>query len=156
MRGPLSSYAEFWELYLHRAGTRHPERDALGTAWTRNYLYQSSGLPRCPIAPGFKGNSRLSHELVIQTPDERLNLEVFSVLKERREAVERVYGRPLTWDERLGVKRCSIREYRTGALRTIDANINEYIDWFIDCGERLRRVLDQFGGIVAPYLDGRV
>lgn len=89
------------------------------------------------------------------SPDADANVEAFTALRERCDTVERVYGRPLTWDERPGVKRCLIGEYRTGALDAPDADVDEYIEWFIDCGERLRRTVDRFGDVIAPYLDGR-
>ena len=153
---PTSSYMEFWGHYLRQAGKRHPEWQGLGRPTKENYLYQTSGVRHCRIAPGFKGDGRLSHELVIMSPDGDANLEAFTALRERCEAGERVYGRSLHWDRREGAKRCLIGEYRAGALDDVNADIDEYVDWFIDCGERLRRTLDRFGGIIAPYLDERV
>jgi hypothetical protein len=151
----VTTYMEFWDRYLRRASERHPEWRGLGKPTTKNYLYQTCSIPGCHMAPGFKGDARLSHELVIMSRDADANVEAFTALRERRDAVERIYGRPLTWDERPGVKRYLIGEYRTGAIDAPDADVDEYIDWFVDCGERLRRTVDRFRHVVAPYLDGR-
>jgi hypothetical protein len=103
-------------------------------------MYQPCALDGCRLAPGFKRDGRLSHELVIMTTDGDRNLQIFQGLYDQRERIEGLYGRPLIWDRCPGVKRCLIGEYRPGSIEQSTYHV-QYIDWFLDCGDRLRRAI---------------
>jgi hypothetical protein len=134
-----SSTADFWSRYLQQVATKHPEWQGVGTSDGRNWLYQSSPIKDCRIAPGFKGDGRISHELVIMARDPARNAELFDAIQDRKGRFEETYGleRPLVWDTRGTAKRYLIGEYAYGSIeREVEAD--DYIVWFMDCGERLR------------------
>jgi hypothetical protein len=68
-----------------------------------------------------------------------------AALEIRRSSFESHYGRRLVWDTRLGRKRCLIGDYRIGSIDHVGAegDYEDYVDWFIDCGERLRATIDR-------------
>lgn len=140
-RAPMITHRSFWARYLDRARSRHPDWHLGATAPRENYIYQRCPIDTCRIAPGFKRDGRLSHELVIMSPDAERNLQTFTWLRDQRASVEGAYGRPLTWDEHPQAKRCLVGEYRSGSIDDHDRH-DDYIDWFIDCGRRLRRALN--------------
>lgn len=135
-------YEAFWSRYLERlAADRQPW--GADEPSGRNYLEQQSWLAGCWIAPGFKADSRVSHELVVDSRNRDWNTAAFTWLRERRSAVEATYGRPLEWDERPGRSRCLIGEYTPGTIEAI-ASPDQTIAWLVDCGTRLRGVVDRF------------
>jgi hypothetical protein len=141
------AYKEFWRQYLETAQRRHPSWRGVGTVTSDNYQYQSCAVPGCRIGSAFKHDGLIGHELVIMSPDAAWNLGAFRALQSNRVGVELAYGRHLTWDERPERKRCLIGDYAIGAVANSWAT-DMYIDWFLDCGVRLRRVLDEFGGVI--------
>jgi hypothetical protein len=133
-------YHRFWTRYLERVAARHADWAGIGTATVQNYLYQRCPIRDCRFAPGFKGDGRIGHELVIQSPDQARNTDIFEMILERRGRFEDAYGRALTWDPVRGAKRYLVGEYRHGSIDR-EQDHDDYIVWFIDCGERLRRAL---------------
>lgn len=51
------------------------------------------------------------------------------------------YGRPLEWEAPPNAGACRIAEYREDADVTFEDRYDEFIDWFLDAGARLRRAL---------------
>jgi hypothetical protein len=133
-------YRKFWARYLQQTQAEHPEWVGIGTASGRNYLYQSSPIRDCRIGPCFKRDARAGHELVIMSMDPARNADPFRTFQHHRVLLEETYGRRLIWDEVSGAKRYLIGDYRYGSIER-DAENDEYILWFIDCGERLRAAL---------------
>jgi hypothetical protein len=139
-------YLDFWTRYLERVAADHPEWRDVGTATSRNYINQSCGLRGSEIGVAFNGNGRIGHELVIYgSSSAETTLDIFRALEIRRSSFESYYGRRLVWDTRPGRKRCLIGDYRIGSIDHVGAegDYEDYIDWFIDCGERLRATLDR-------------
>jgi hypothetical protein len=58
--------------------------------------------------------------------------------------MESIYGAPLVFEELPHRDACRVGEYREGNIRNTWEH-DEYIEWFIDRGSRLRRVLDELG-----------
>lgn len=140
MASQAGQYHRFWSRYLARVAARHPDWSGVGTTTTRNYLYQRCPIRGCRLAPGFKRDGRIGHELVIQSPDRVRNTDIFETLLERRRQVEDAYGRALTWDPVRGAKRYLVGDYGPGSIDR-EQDHEDYITWFIDCGERLRRAI---------------
>jgi hypothetical protein len=132
-------YRRFWSRYLHQVAAKHPAWPGVGTADGRNWLYQSSPIKNCRIAPGFKGDGHISHEFVIMAKNPARNAELFAAIQDHKPRFEETYGRAreLRWDERGTAKRYLIGEYSPGLIER-EADADDYIAWFIDCGERLR------------------
>lgn len=136
------AYAEFWQRYLDRVRAEHP-------AWTRsadgprgdNWFQTISPVPGSYIAASFAQGRRLRHELYIDNGNAESNAATLASLEERRGQLEHQYGRPLTFEPLLGRRACRVAEYRADAdILALDRH-DEYLDWFIDAGVRLRRAL---------------
>jgi Domain of unknown function (DUF4268) len=52
--------------------------------------------------------------------------------------------RPLTWEELPNRRACRIADYRDGCSISDTDRYEEYIDWFLDAGTRLRACLTDF------------
>lgn len=133
-------YRQFWSRYLQQVQAKHPEWHGVGTPSGRNYLYQGSPIRDCRIGPCFKRDDRVGHELVIMSRDPARNADLFGAFRDRRLSFDQAYGRRLTWDEVTSAKRYLIGDYRYGSIDH-NAQIEDYIRWLIDCGERLRAAL---------------
>lgn len=53
--------------------------------------------------------------------------------------MERAYGRPLNWEALPHARMCRVADYRDDGDVTFQDRHDEYIDWFLDAGVRLRR-----------------
>jgi hypothetical protein len=142
------AYEEFWTRYLRAARRTSLGGEELGSVTHRNYLQQQSDIAECWIAPGFKRDGRIGHELVVDSRDADWNLSALRTWRAQRVDLELAYGRHLTWDERQGRKRCLIGDYAIGDISN-DWATDTYIDWFIDCGIRLRQAIPRFGPVAS-------
>jgi hypothetical protein len=72
------------------------------------------------------------------------NLELLEELKAKQDIIENAYGRKLAFEDP-GQERRAVRlaEYREGHWSQPD-EFGEYVNWFIDCGIRMRRAIDAF------------
>ena len=52
-----------------------------------------------------------------------------------------MYGSPLEFQELPGKRACRIVEYGNGEVKDVERH-DEFIDWFFDRGERLRKAID--------------
>ena len=101
----------------------------------------------CPFNGGayyafsFAADGKLRSELYIDFGDAEANSELLAALEERREAIERVYGGSLSWEELEGKRACRIADYSDGDVANVDQD-EAYIDWFFDRGTRLRRAVE--------------
>jgi Domain of unknown function (DUF4268) len=68
-------------------------------------------------------------------------MELFSHLHDQREEFESAYGRALSWEELPNRRACRIAEYREDGSVTEEDRYDEFIDWFLDAGTRLRTAL---------------
>ena len=78
--------------------------------------------------------------MYIDTGDAGRNIEIFQALHEQRAAIEQAYGRPLEWEELAGRQACRVADYGEGDV-TQTERYGQFIDWFLDAGERFRRVI---------------
>jgi Domain of unknown function (DUF4268) len=140
--GKAKFYVDFWPRFIERAQAEHP-------GWTKrgpgvhpdSWLDMSSGISGAPINACFSQGKRLKNELYIDSGDADKNLELFRALESQEEILEGAYGRPLTFEELPNRRACRVAEYFEGADVTETERHDEFIDWFFDCGERLRRAL---------------
>ena len=93
------------------------------------------------INPSFAQGQRLRHELYFDTGDGDRNLTLYNRLLGQRSQFEAAYGRPLDFEELPNARACRIAEYFAGADVGREDRHDEFIDWFVDAGERLRRGL---------------
>jgi hypothetical protein len=141
--GPKTeAYATFWARYLERVLAEHP-------SWTRsrnpprgdNWFQTISGIPGTYMAAAFAEGGRLKNELYIDRGDAEVNAAYLAELAEHRERLERAYGRPLEFEELPNRRACRVADYRAGGDVLQFERHDEYLDWFIDAGVRLRRAL---------------
>jgi Domain of unknown function (DUF4268) len=147
--GKGAAYAEFWAKLVERVTRERPSwtRRRNLTGNTANWI----DMP-CPSVPlawfslNFASQSRLQHGLYVGGGSGEQNLAVFQALRDVRETLVREYGRQLEFEERPGQKACRVADYTEGDVTRIDEH-EQYLDWFMDAGDRLRRALAAVGSI---------
>jgi len=95
----------------------------------------------CRYSSSFAGQDRLRHELYIDTGDGEKNLQILAHLHDHQEQLEVEYGRPLSWEPLEGKRACRVADYKDGCSVLDTARHDEFIEWFLDAGVRMRRTL---------------
>jgi hypothetical protein len=142
LSGKSRHYADFWARFLERVRAEHPD-------WTRrgpgvrsaNWLDMPSSIPGTYLAASFARGRRLRHELYIDCGDADRNAHLFQALEGGRAELEAAYGRPLTFEELPDKQASRVAEYFEGADASEVDRYDEFVDWFIDAGRRLRTAL---------------
>jgi hypothetical protein len=106
-----------------------------------NWFEMRSRIRGCAISSSFAQGDRLRHELYIDSGEGDDNMARFEHFYAYREQFETAYGRPLEWEELPTRRACRIAEYKHGCSVTEENRYDEFIDWFLDAGTRLRRAL---------------
>ncbi|MEA2766982.1 MAG: hypothetical protein QOK07_3386 [Gemmatimonadaceae bacterium] len=126
-------YAKFWAALIERVAAERP-------GWThrrqleanrQNWVDFPSRFRPAYYAMSFARGGRLRHELYIALNTADASRELFERLLADREAIERRYGRALTWEPLPGKIACRIADYTDGDVTSTDEH-PAYIDWFID------------------------
>jgi hypothetical protein len=141
--GKAEQYRRFWTRYLERVRTEHPTWGRRSTPQPANWMRFSSPIPGTEITPSFAAHDRLRHELYIDNGDAEDNARLFNELLTHQAEIEAAYGRPLEFEELVSRRACRVAEYAEGSV-TEESAWASYIDWFVDCGVRLRRALATF------------
>jgi Domain of unknown function (DUF4268) len=136
-----AAYVGFWRLLLDRIHSEHPEWTNATSRGPYNWLEMKAPIKGAKISNSFAQHDRLRHELYIDTGDGDRNMEIFDHLRDRRQQVESEYGRVLTWEELPGRRSCRIADYKDGCSIVDSDRHEEFVDWLLDAGERLRRAL---------------
>jgi hypothetical protein len=90
----------------------------------------------------FARGGRLRNELYIDSGDQEENDHIFQAIASQRQELEASYGRPLEFEALEDKRAARIADYRDGDVVDEDS-YEQFIDWFIDSGRRLRRSLSQ-------------
>jgi Domain of unknown function (DUF4268) len=138
-RGAL--YREFWQRLLARIRAEHPTWTNARKASPDNWIEMRAPIKGCRISQSFAQGNRLRAELYIDSGDADRNLEVFSDLHARHSEIETAYGGPLSWEELPNRRACRVADYKESCAITEEDRYEEFVDWFIDAGEKLRRAL---------------
>lgn len=138
--GKAEAYHAFWSRYLERVHAEHP-------GWTRARIPQRSNWMDHPFAwrdahfwLSFTTDG-LRHALYIDSPYLEQIQVVYQHLETHRELIEQLYGRPLSWEPLPHRKASYVADYLRGADVTDTQRHDEFIDWFFDAGQRMRRAL---------------
>ncbi len=136
-------YLEFWTRFAERVGRDHPEWVATHgqpTEW--NWFQMASPIRGSFYSAAFMRERRMKFELYVDVGDADKNRRIINGLLASRSSIEEVFGAPLQWnlpDER----------HRYGSVSALgDGDItdggrhDEFSDWFIRSGEKLREALD--------------
>lgn len=137
-------YVEFWSQLLERVQREHPDwpRDK---PHSKNDVDMQSPYSGTLISCGFAQRNRLRHELYIDSGDAGRNMEIFDYLRQRREQLEAAYGGRLEWEPLPTRRACRIADYKEGCPIEQRERFDEYVEWFIDAGQRLRVALAAVG-----------
>jgi hypothetical protein len=138
-------YSAFWWKYLEQVRARHPGWTRARKPSNQNWMDFSGPVRGTRINPSFAQGRRLRHEIYIDTGDGERNKAMFNELAAQRQALEGAYGRPLDFELLPNARASRIAEYRPDADVRQEDRHQEYIDWLIDAGERLRWALDAVG-----------
>ena len=133
---------QFWGKFLDRVRVEHPEWTKSPHRGPHNWFQMKAPIKGCRISHSFAQHDRLRHELYIDSGEADANTELFERLHERRAEMETAYGRPLSWEELPNKRACRIAEYKEGCSVIDEERYDEFIDWFIDAGSRLRSSLN--------------
>jgi Domain of unknown function (DUF4268) len=137
-------YRQFWAKFLERIRSEHP-------SWTRattsaqNWLWLTAPIRGCGINPVFSAKGKIRQELYIDRATPEQCCAVFDALQAQREEFEAAYGRRLKWDRLEGRKACRIFELAEGDVEN-EAEHENYIEFFIDAGERFRNAISAING----------
>ena len=139
-------YLHFWTWYLE-------ELENQGLDWghgrrpePRSYFTTPSLIRGASLSASFARNRLLRHELYVNRGSRTANLELLHELEANRSTVEKAYGHPLEFEDP-GRERRAVRiaEYRDGHISR-SHEFDEYIDWFIDRGARMRGAIEAYLG----------
>ena len=138
----------FWERFLERVHAEHPTWTNAKKAGPQNWFTMPCPFKGGPYySVGFASGGGLRTELYVDYEQGTEAVELlYEFLHDRKDAIEGVYGGPLTWEELPGRSASRIADYGLGDVSNVDEH-DEYIDWFFDSLARLRAALD------APGLD---
>jgi hypothetical protein len=140
-------YPRFWEKFLDRLRELHPEWSGAGVPSSQGWMGFRSTLSYTHPTCGFAAGDRLRSELFIDSLDQNRNRRIFNALERQKREFESIYGRSLSWEPLPHARMCRIADYRDNGNVTFQDRHDEYIEWFIDAGERLRRAT---GSITPP------
>lgn len=106
----------------------------------------------CPSVPlawfslNFASRGRLQHGLYVGGGSAEQNLAVFRALEDGRDTINQGYGRELEFEARPGQKACRVADYTVGDVTRLEEH-EQYRDWFMDAGDRMRRASAAVGPI---------
>ena len=134
-------YRNFWTRYLERLSAEHPGWSKARTPSSGNWMEFPSGINSIWIGSSFARGRRLRQGIYINARDRTETEMIFECLLQQRESFEAEYGRPLQWETLPNSRSSLIAEYREDANVAFEDRHDEFIDWFFDAGERMRRAL---------------
>ena len=139
--GKGALYVQFWEKLLERIAAEHSDWTRSSHRGPHNWITLKSPISGTGINSSFALNSRLRHELYIDTGDGEENDSIFGRLSARKAEIEASYGRALSWEELPAKRACRVADYKDGCDVTQTDDWDDQIAWLIDAGIRLRRSL---------------
>ena len=140
--GPKTdAYRAFWGRFIERVHTEHPGWTNARVPGGANWLNLKSPIRGATYSVGFSTNGRAKSELYIDSGDEEENLELLNRFQSQKDAIETLFGEPLSWEELPGKRACRIAVYRDGDVLNTEQH-DTYIGWFFDTNARLRATLE--------------
>lgn len=139
-------YWDFWARFTERVRAKHP-------TWTRatttknSFLAMSAGSGLSSNYTSSFGGAGLGLVLEFIDSDADVNTNRYDALIANKAEMEAAFGGPLAWEELDGRKSARVGVYSAGANIAETDRWNEYIEWLIDAGERLRAAVNAAGGV---------
>jgi Domain of unknown function (DUF4268) len=154
--GKPALYIEYWDRFLERVRSEHPEWTKARKPGPANWL----AMP-CPFKGGpfysfsFAWGRKIRSELYIDYSDPEQASALFNALESRRDRIEHLYGSSLSW-EPLPDKRASrIADYGAGDVALLEEH-GACMDWFFERGARLRTAISGVAPEVQELLSGQL
>ena len=159
-REPIGSkraqYVEFWDKLLERIRSEHPDWIRTREASARNWIETKSPVSGTKVGCTFAVNDQIRHELYIDSGDDDRNAAMYHHFLKRKDEFEAAYGKKLKWEDLPGKHVFRIADYHAGWCSVGEKRRHgEFIDWFMDAGDRLRRSIAAVGH-QALTRDGRI
>ncbi|MBI2834192.1 MAG: DUF4268 domain-containing protein [Acidobacteria bacterium] len=143
------AYRRYFQALLDELREQHRFTNAR-VGQPNNWYSFRSGISGVDYSNSFAQGNRFRTEVYIDFCDAEANKALFDRLLVEREALERAFGEPLTW-ERLDERRASrIATYRPGSIDVNPEELATLRDWAID---RLLRFRTVFGPKIRELLD---
>ncbi|MEN8237672.1 MAG: DUF4268 domain-containing protein [Actinomycetota bacterium] len=138
------AYLRFWTMYLDALQHRGFDWGQGRTPEPRSYFTTPSPIKGSSLSASFARNRLLRHEMYINRGSREANIELLAELRDKRSVLENAYGASIEFEDP-GRERRAVRiaEYRGGHISHAD-EYDEYVEWFIDRGVRMRRALDAY------------
>jgi hypothetical protein len=134
------AYRRYFQTLIDELRERHHFTGAR-VAQPTNWYSFASGIKGVVYSASFAQGGRIRAEAYIDRGDADRNKALFDDLAEQREAIEREFKGPLTW-ERLDDRRASrVAVYRDGTIDSSDEELSEIRAWTIDTLLRLKQVI---------------
>ena len=136
-------YRNFWTRYLERLMDEYPNWSGPRKPSKNSWMDFPAPIPgpRTRFFLSFTKDKQFRHEIYIETGDKTKSERIFEHLLQQRELFENEYGRPLKWEPLPDAKGCRIAEYLENADVNLEDRYDEFIDWLLDAGVRMRRAL---------------
>jgi Domain of unknown function (DUF4268)/TIR domain len=153
--GKKPLYEAFWNRFFEQVPTEQPGWTNPRTPQRWSWVRTGSPFKGGPYyAAGFAQGGKLRTELYIDFGDADANTALFERLAAIKDEIEASYGAALVWEDLPGKQACRIADYGQGNVSNGD-QLDEYIDWFLDTGTRLRTAIDtpakRLGNAPAPF-----
>jgi transcriptional regulator with XRE-family HTH domain len=138
------SYLKFWTMYLDALEEKGLDWSRGRRPEPRSYFTTSSPIRGSSLSASFARNKLLRHEMYINRGSRQANIELLNDLEAHRHVIENAYGARLDFEDP-GRERRAVRiaKYRDGHISHPD-KYDEYIEWFVDHGIRMRRAMDAY------------
>lgn len=142
--GRLALYAKFWDRFLARVRADEPTwtRRSASTTITANWVDMPSTISGASFNVSFARGRRLRNELYIDSGNQEDNDRIFDLLFAQRGTIEQAFGRSLEFEALEHRRAARIAEYTEGDIADED-RYEQFIDWFLDSGRRLRQALSE-------------
>ncbi|MGW5154434.1 DUF4268 domain-containing protein [Nonomuraea wenchangensis] len=146
--GRSLAYQQFWAHFIDRTRSQQP-------GWTRarkppaqNWFELSAGVTGFYFTVSFSRQG-LRSELYLGG-EATVNERALAALIALKASLETSYGGPLTYEPLPDRIACRIADYSPGNIEQT-SDWDAYLDWFLDSQARLRKALDDVGGLPNLY-----
>jgi hypothetical protein len=137
-----AAYLEFWGRFLERVHAEHPSWTSGTSVSHRNWYEMKGPKSGCRYSSSFSSQDTVRQEFYIDTGDGDENTLIYEQLFAAKDQIEATFGGPLSWQDLPERRACRLAVDLEGGRVMDRERWDEYIDWFIETGLRLRRSLD--------------
>ena len=131
-------YMEFWTLYFSKLHQDFPSWTRSNRATHLNWITLASGTTNVSFGTNFSQRG-LCSEIYFSDPSSEVNVDRFEKLRTRQSEFEAVAGQGVEWQRLDGKKACRVALYRPDSSIFDRDEWTNYVDWFLETQDRLRR-----------------